>query len=269
MFQKGEPTVQILKMISAAIVSLAILSPAMAQDKTVRIGTEGAYPPFNFVDSTGKIGGFDVDIGMALCAKMKVTCTVVAQDWDGIIPALQNGKYDVIIASMFITEERKKLVSFTNPYYKAAMTHVTAKNSAITEFTKEALKGKTIGAQASTTQADYIQKSYPDADIRLYRTQDEVNLDLASGRLDMQVGDLVPMLEWTLKTEDGKCCSLAGEPITDPAFVGEGVGMAVRLDDTALKDSLNKALAEIVADGTYKAINDKYFAIDVYTMKKP
>jgi polar amino acid transport system substrate-binding protein len=255
------------KTLVASAVLLA--AAASAEEKTVRIGTEGAYPPFNFVDSAGTIGGFDVDIGMALCAKMQVKCTVVAQDWDGIIPALQNGKFDVIIASMFITEERKKLVSFSNPYYKAAMTHVLPKGSAIKEFTDAALKGKAIGAQTATTQADFISKTYPGADIRLYRTQDEVNLDLANGRLDMQVGDLVPMLEWTMKTDDGKCCELAGEPITDPAFVGEGVGMAVRQEDTALKDNLNKALADIVADGTYKKINDKYFAIDIYTMKKP
>ncbi len=258
---------RLMKLLAAALVWLGLSNLAQAED-TLRIGTEGAYPPFNFVDSAGTIGGFDVDIGMALCEKMKVKCTVVAQDWDGIIPALQNGKYDVIIASMFITDERKKLVNFTDPYYKAAMTHVVPKGSTITEFTNAALKGKAIGAQTSTTQADYIQKTYPDADIRLYRTQDEVNLDLANGRLDMQVGDMVPMLEWTLKTEDGKCCELAGEPITDPKFVGDGVGMAVRKEDTALLANLNKALAEIVADGTYKKINDKYFAIDIYTMKK-
>jgi polar amino acid transport system substrate-binding protein len=255
------------KLLAVAMLCLSLAPSAKAED-TLRIGTEGAYPPFNFVDAAGTIGGFDVDIGMALCDKMKVKCSVVAQDWDGIIPALQNGKYDVIIASMFITEERKKLVNFTDPYYKAAMTHVVPKGSAIKAFTNDALKGKAIGAQTSTTQADYIQKTYPDADIRLYRTQDEVNLDLANGRLDMQVGDMVPMLEWTLKTDDGKCCDLAGEPITDPKFVGDGVGMAVRKEDTTLLANLNRALAEIVADGTYKKINDKYFAIDIYTMKK-
>jgi polar amino acid transport system substrate-binding protein len=255
------------KLLAVAMLCLSLAPSAKAED-TLRIGTEGAYPPFNFVDAAGTIGGFDVDIGMALCDKMKVKCSVVAQDWDGIIPALQNGKYDVIIASMFITEERKKLVNFTDPYYKAAMTHVVPKGSAIKAFTNDALKGKAIGAQTSTTQADYIQKTYPDADIRLYRTQDEVNLDLANGRLDMQVGDMVPMLEWTLKTDDGKCCDLAGEPITDPKFVGDGVGMAVRKEDTTLLANLNKALAEIVTDGIYKKINDKYFAIDIYTMKK-
>jgi polar amino acid transport system substrate-binding protein len=255
----------------AAIATLSLgvgFTAAPAEDKVVRIGTEGAYPPFNFIDQSGKLAGFDVDIGMALCEKMQVKCELVAQDWDGIIPALTAGKYDVIIASMFITDERKKVVSFSDPYYAAAMTHVTAKDSDIAEFTDAALAGKAVGAQSSTTQAEYVQKMYPNADIRLYKTQDEANLDMANGRLDVMVGDVVPMLQWTEKTEDGKCCKLAGDPITDKAFVGEGVGMAVRQEDNELREKLNKALAGIIADGTYKKINDKYFTINVLSMKK-
>jgi polar amino acid transport system substrate-binding protein len=253
---------------AAAIMTTCGLAGALAEDKVVRIGTEGAYPPFNFIDQSGKLAGFDVDIGLALCEKMKVKCELVAQDWDGIIPALVAGKYDVIIASMFITDERKKVVSFSDPYYIAAMTHVVAKDADIKEFTDAALAGKTVGAQSSTTQAEYIQKTYPSADIRLYKTQDEANLDMANGRLDVMVGDFLPMYEWTTKSEDGKCCVLVGDAITDPAFVGEGVGMAVRQEDNELRQNLNKALADILADGTYKKINDKYFTINVHTMKK-
>lgn len=239
----------------------------MAQAETLRLGTEGAYPPFNFVTPEGKVAGFDVDVGLELCKRIGAECEVVAQDWDGIIPGLIASKYDFIIASMFITEERKQQVSFTNPYYKAAMTHVVAKDSGIAEFTNDALKGKVVGAQSGTTQADYAVQMYPDADVRLYPTQDEASLDMASGRLDVMVGDMLPLLDFVEKTEDGKCCQLAGEPITDPAFVGEGVGIAVRKEDNDLRERLNKALDEIRADGTYQAINDKYFSIDIYTMK--
>lgn len=253
-----------------AAMMLAVMTTATtagAADK-IKIGTEGAYPPFNFVDSAGKIGGFDVDIGLALCERMKAECEVVAQDWDGIIPGLLAKKYDLIIASMFITEERKKQVAFTNPYYLAAMTHVAPKGAGFTTFTNEALKGKTIGAQSGTTQADFIAATYPDADIKLYPTQDEANLDMVNGRLDLQVGDMLPLLDWVTKNDDGKaCCEIIGEPITDKKFVGDGVGIAVRQDDNELREKLNKALDEIRADGTYKKINDKYFSIDVYTMK--
>ncbi len=255
-------TLAAIALVAAGLFGVA----AHAADKFV-IGTEGAYPPFNKIEADGTITGFDVEIGQALCAKMGAECTVVAQDWDGIIPGLLAKKYDMIIASMFITEERKKQVSFTNPYYLAAMTHVVPKDSTITEFTKESLKGKTIGAQSGTTQADYIAAVYPDSEIKLYPTQDEVNLDMVNGRLDLQVGDMLPMLEWTTKNTDGACCKLAGAPITDPKFVGEGVGIAVRQEDNALRERLNKALDELRADGTYKKINDKYFPIDIYTMK--
>ncbi len=252
-------------MITAA--ALAAGFAAQATVDTLTIGTEGAYPPFNYIEADGTIAGFDVDIAMELCKRMEVECDVVAQDWDGIIPGLLANKYDVIVASMFITEERKKQVAFTDPYYLAAMTHVAPKDSGITEFTNETLAGKIIGAQSGTTQAECAEVTYPDAEVRLYPTQDEVNLDMASGRIDLQVGDMLPMLDWTTKTKEGACCELVGEPITDPAFVGEGVGMAVRQEDTELREKLNKALAEMRADGTYLAINNKYFDIDVYTMK--
>ena len=251
--------------ISVAAILLGGIA-AQAQDK-LRLGTEGAYPPFNYFDTAGNVTGFDVEIGQALCAHMKVECDVVAQDWDGIIPGLLAKKYDFIIASMFITEERKKQVSFTDPYYVAAMIHVAPKDAGITDFTDAGMAGKIIGVQSGTTQADFVEASYPSADIRLYPTQDEVNLDLASGRLDLQVGDMLPMLDWVKKTDDGACCELIGEPITDPKFVGDGVGIAVRQEDNTLRENLNAALKAIREDGTYKAINDKYFPIDVYTMK--
>jgi polar amino acid transport system substrate-binding protein len=250
----------------AAAAAMIVLGAAGAgaQEK-LRLGTEGAYPPFNYFDSAGNVIGFDVEIGLAHCEKMGVECEIVAQDWDGIIPGLLAKRYDFIIASMFITEERKQQVAFTDPYYKAAMTHVAPKDSGLTEFTNDTLSGMAIGAQSGTTQANFVQAQYPDADIRLYPTQDEVNLDMASGRIDLQVGDMLPLLDF-LKTDDGECCEMVGDPITDPAFVGEGVGIAVRQEDTELVSRLNEALIAIREDGTYKAINDKYFPIDVYSM---
>jgi polar amino acid transport system substrate-binding protein len=153
-----------------AVAAAAVLGTAAGAQEKLRLGTEGAYPPFNYFDSSGQVTGFDVEIGQALCAKMGAECEVVAQDWDGIIPGLLAKKYDFIIASMFITEERNKQVSFTDPYYLAAMTHVAPRDSGITEFTNEALGGKIIGAQSGTTQSEFVQAAYPDADIRLYPT---------------------------------------------------------------------------------------------------
>ncbi|UTV30416.1 ABC transporter substrate-binding protein [Photobacterium atrarenae] len=243
------------------------LTQAQAKETTLRIGTEGAYPPFNYYTADGQLAGFDIDIGNALCEKMNAKCTFVAQDWEGIIPALLAGKYDTVIASMFITEKRKQRVDFTDPYQKSAMTFVVPKDSDINDFSPQALAGKTIGAQGSSTQGDYLTALYPDSDVRLYPTQDAVNLDLVSGRLDAQVGDIVPMMSWVKDTQDGQCCKLAGNLITDPTYVGEGVGIALRQEDDALRHKLNKALADIVADGTYQAINDKYFSVNILTLE--
>ncbi len=253
----------ILKLAAAA---LFLSTGAFAADK-IKIGTEGAYPPFNSITADGKVVGFDIDIANALCEKMKVECEIVTQDWDGIIPGLKAKKYDAIIASMSITDDRKKEVAFTNPYYKSALTFVGNKGSGITEITADTLKGKTIGAQAGTTQADYITAAFPDADLKSYPTQDEVNLDLVNGRLDLGVSDLFPMMDWIDKAKDGACCELVGKPVLEAKYAGQGAGIALRQEDTALLDAMNKALEEIVADGTYKTINDKYFKINIFTME--
>ncbi len=257
---------KLLRTLFAAAAVLVLASGvATAKDwSTVRIGTEGAYPPFNSVDPSGKLVGFDVEIAQALCDHAKIKCTFVAQDWDGIIPALLAGKYDAIVASMSITAERKKKVDFTNKYYNTPAWFIAPKSAHITDTSPEALKGKVIGAQSSTIHANYLQDVYKGSDIKLYGTQDEANADLASGRLDLVLADSIVLWEWTTKTDDGKCCGQVGEPLNDPKWFGDGAGIAVRKEDQDLKALLNKALAEILADGTYKKINDKYFPFSIY-----
>ena len=257
---------KLFKTLIAAAAALAFASGvAVAKDwSTVRIGTEGAYPPFNSVDSNGKLVGFDVEIAQALCDHMKVKCTFVAQDWDGIIPALLAGKYDAIVASMSITAEREKKVAFTDKYYNTPGWFIAPKSEKVTDTSPEALKGKVLGAQSSTIHANYLQDVYKGSEIKLYGTQDEANADLASGRLDLVLADSVVLYEWMAKTDDGKCCEHVGEPLNDPKWFGNGAGIAMRKEDTELKAMLNKALAEILADGTYKTINDKYFPFSIY-----
>ncbi len=255
-----------MKTILKLAAALFLSTGAFAADK-IKIGTEGAYPPFNSITADGKVVGFDIDIANALCEKMKAECEIVTQDWDGIIPGLKAKKYDAIIASMSITDDRKKEVAFTNPYYKSALTFVGKKGSGITEITADTLKGKTIGAQAGTTQADYITAAFPDAELKSYPTQDEVNLDLVNGRLDLGVSDLFPMMDWIDQAKDGACCELVGKPVLEAKYAGQGAGIAIRQEDTALLEAMNKALEEIVADGTYKTINDKYFKINIFTME--
>jgi len=253
---------KIAKILLAAAAVLAVgAGAAQAEIKKIRIGTEGAYPPFNSVDSSGKLVGFDIEIGEALCAKMKAECTFVAQDWDGIIPALLAKKYDVILASMSITDERKEKVAFTIPYYLTPGSFIAPKDTKLTAITPEALKGKTIGAQSSTTGATYLEDKYKGSDIKLYPTQDEANADLAAGRLDAVLADKFVLYEWLEKSTDGKCCKFIGADLAD--VNPDGTGIAVRKDDNELREALNKAIKEIQADGTYAKINAKYFPFPI------
>jgi polar amino acid transport system substrate-binding protein len=251
-----------LRIIAAAAILALGAGAAHAEMKKVRIGTEGAYPPFNSVSTSGELVGFDIDIAKALCAKMKVECTFVAQDWDGIIPALLAKKFDAIVASMSITEERKQKVAFTVPYYSTPGNFIAPKDTKLTDLSPAGLKGKTIGTQSSTTASVYLEEKYKDSDIKLYPTQDEANADLANGRLDTILADKFVLYEWLEKTDAGKCCKFIGADLKD--VNPEGTGIAVRKEDNELREALNKAIKEIVADGTYKTINAKYFPFDIY-----
>jgi len=253
----------LFRSLAAAAALLAIAAvPAAAQEK-VRIGTEGAYPPFNELTSDGQLVGFDIDIAKALCEEMKVECEFVTQDWDGIIPALLAGKYDAIIASMSITDERKEKVDFTDRYYTSPVAFMAAKDTDISEITPEALAGKSLGAQSSTISGNYLQDAYGESDVRLYPTQDEANADLEAGRLDAVLVDKFVGQEW-LDGAGSDCCAFVGEDITDESVVGEGIGIALRQDDDELREKFNAAIAAIRENGTYKEINDKYFDFDVY-----
>jgi polar amino acid transport system substrate-binding protein len=230
---------------------------------TVRVGTEGAYPPFNYLEADGSLVGFDIDIANALCEEMQVECEFVVQDWDGIIPALQAGKFDAIIASMSITEERMKIIDFTNKYYNTPPAIAVPKDSSLKGVTPGDLASIRIGAQSSTTHANYAEAHFPAADLQLYPTSDEYKLDLASGRIDAVIDGVVVLSDW-LASEQGACCRILGTLTPDLAINGPGAGIGVRKDDTDLKEMLNAAIDAIRADGTYKEINDKYFSFDVY-----
>ena len=246
--------------IIAAAAAALMAGAANAADKLV-IGTDSTYPPFEYLDSSGQFLGFDMDIGRALCAEMKVECTFVSQEWDGIIPALQAKKFDMILSSMSITPERQKLVDFTDKIYNTPPAIAVAKDSAIKSL--DDLKGKTLGAQTSTTHSNYAEKHLPDATLKLYPTSDEYKLDMSNGRIDAVIDDIVVLKQWT-DSKDGSCCKILQPLEVDPVINGEGAGIAVRKGDDALREKLNKAIAAIRADGTYKKIQDKYFDFDVY-----
>ena len=251
------------KIFTSLSLALLVLGMGSVQAADLRVGVEGAYPPFSWKESDGTLKGFDIEIAEAICAELKRNCVLIEQDWDGMIPALLAKKFDTIIASMSITEERKKRVDFSDKYYNTPAKFVAKKGSGL-EISKSGLAGKRIGLQRGTTHQCYMEKMFPDVELVLYGTQDEVFQDLAIGRIDAQFSDSIAADDGFLKTDAGKDFEFVGGDQHDEACHGPGAGMAVRKSDTQLRDDLNKAIKAIRANGKYAEINKKYFDFDVY-----
>ena len=256
-----------MKKLTALILMVAALAFASAgvfakEWKKIRIGVEGAYPPFSYVTPDGKLEGFDIDLAIALCEEMGAECTMVQQDWDGIIPALLEGKYDAICASMTITEQRKEHVAFTKPYENTPAKFARPEGSDI-EITKEGLEGKVVGVQRGTVHDDFITAELGDVvKVQRYSTQEEAYRDAEAGRLDLLFADSVALYWGFLKTEDGQDWEFVGRDYTDPTYFGEGAGIAIRKSDEDLVELFNKAIDAILADGTYEKIKAKYFGVE-------
>ncbi|HEX5078034.1 MAG TPA: lysine/arginine/ornithine ABC transporter substrate-binding protein [Geminicoccaceae bacterium] len=268
----------------AAAMSLAAGTATAKDWSSVRIATEGAYPPWNWTDSSGQLIGFEIDLANDLCRRMQVECEIVAQDWEGIIPALTAGKYDAIMAGMSITDERKKVISFSDGYaaepayfavlkdsdlasYKtdleqANLDEVDEQEQAAIDSLKELLDGKSVGVQVATIHANFLEQYMGDAiDIRSYDTQENLDLDLQAGRVDAA---LASASYWypLMQTEKGADFTLIG-PGFDGGPFGKGVGVGLRQEDTDLAELFNKAIAEAKADGTINRLAQQWFGFDV------
>ena len=252
--------------VAGALLALSLATPASAKEwTTVRVGMDATYAPFESVDPAGKIVGFEVDYTNALCAKMHVTCTFQNQDWDGVIPALLGGKFDAIISSMNETPARAKRVLFSDVYYATPPVWVTTMDNKSDDVSAAAIKGKTVGTQSSTVFANYLEKDYKGAEVKLYPGGDEPMADLASGRLDYALTDLL-VAEKIMEKNPG-CCRIVSQVPRDPEVFGPGVAVAFRPDDAELKDMFNKAIREAAADGTFDKLQKQYFKIDISPKK--
>jgi polar amino acid transport system substrate-binding protein len=222
-------------------------------------GTDAApYPPFSAQNAAGEWEGWEYELMVAICAEMKEKCTMVPISWDGIIPALLEKKFDGIFGSMAMNDERKKQINFSDMYYDS-MTVVVGNKSADKGLTPETFKGKVIGVQAASSNANYAEKYYvpAGATLKAYKGQDEVNADLAAGRIDYTVVDGVSMMSF-LATATGGCCEVYGPVPIDLAVLGNGVGVGLRKEDTALRDKLNAAFKAFAAKGGFETLNAKY-----------
>ena len=235
----------------ASAAALGVACGAHAQD-TLRIGTEGAYAPWNYIDDAGELAGFEIDLGNELCARAEMTCEFVQNEWDSIIPNLQAGNYDVIMAGMSITEERMESISFTADYYPPDPSRYIAAKGA--EVDLENPTGLKIGAQGATIQAAYAEENFAgDNTVMTFETPDQSISDLMAGNLDLIIADgsyLQPIVDGS----DGAIVFVGPE-----VEIGNGVGAGMRKDDDELQFALADALAELKADGTLDALIMEYF----------
>jgi arginine/ornithine transport system substrate-binding protein len=248
----------------ALLVSADVPTVAAATDGVLRIGVQNERPPFSFSDDDGELQGFDIDIAWALCSVLDVTCELRPLEFTALIPGLQEGRIDAAVASMSITEERRQLVDFTDKYYQASNRFV-ARPGALAEIAPASLTGKTIGVKRGTVHDRYLTREYADsAAIRRYGYSDEIFIDLALGRLDLAFADGITLTESFLKTDLGAEFDFVGPPLSDPRWFGHGEGIAVRKGNTDLLARLNRALGQILAEGTYEEIRAKHFDYDIY-----
>ncbi len=251
------------KLTLALVASFAFGSAALAEPVRFGVAAE-PYPPFTSPDASGNWVGWEVDFMNAICKQAELDCVIVPTAWDGIIPALTAGQFDVIMSSMSITAERAKTIDFSEKYYTTPVTVVAAKGSGITAD-PAGLTGKIIGVQSATNNEAYVQKHFASvaAEIKTYQTQDEVNQDLIAGRIDADIADSFT-LDAFLQSDAGKsCCESVGDVAEDIEVLGPGIGFGLRKGDP-LRDKLNAAIKAIRADGTYAAISKPYFAFDIY-----
>jgi len=270
----------ILKLFLSSIAALAIFF-SNAQADSIRIGTEGAYPPWNAKDESGKLIGFEVELANWLCIYMKKECTIVEQDWDGMIPGLIMRKYDAIMAGMSITDERMKTINFSQGYADEVASLAVMKGSGLEGMdtpkainlslggsdVKKALKtltaalaGKTIGVQTATIHQNFLESGdVGSVKIRTYKTQDEVNLDLAAGRIDAALAAAVAFTDYAEKS--GKAVVLVGPTFAGGAF-GNGVGVGLRKEDTQLEKDFNKAINTARKSGKISELAIKWFGFD-------
>ncbi len=268
------------------VLSLGVFGLAsIANSQTIRIGTEGAYPPWNNINSAGDLEGAEIDFGNEACKRMGVTCEWVTQDWDGIIPALLQGKYDIIIAGMSITEERKEKVNFTNGYMTDGARFAVLKDSGLADLNiagmakvnlnnaggKEqaaigqliaAMDGKTVCVQSSTIHQNFLEKHMSGAvEVKLYQAVDDHNLDLAAGRCDAILADVGSIIDF-MESDGGVDVAFTGPTFSGGVF-GDGVGGAVRKEDNDILEMWNSVISEMSKDGTTGEITKRWFGRDI------
>jgi polar amino acid transport system substrate-binding protein len=228
----------------------------------VRIAVEGAYPPFNYLDQAGELQGFEPELAKTLCAAAHLKCTLVVREWDGIIRGLINREYDAIMSSLEITKRRQKRIAFSRPYYRVPSTFIGKRDAEPREFSPAALAGLRIGAVDRSPQAAFLKNVYTESEIVPFAKIEEANLDLLMDRLDFVLGDKLALSRF-LESREGACCKFIADAPQAAAYFGSGVGIGFRQEDTELTQSFDRAIEQVLTDGTYDEIRKRHFTVDL------
>ncbi len=242
----------------AAVLAAVTLAAGSARADEIKIATEGTYKPFSYYTASGELTGFDVESTLAICKAAGLDCKMVIMELDAALPALNDKKIDAIATGSTITEKHKKKALYTDSIRSAGKQFMSCTPDKFPDTSPDALKGHTIATQSGTSNADYFAAKYPGSDIRLYKSMDEAFQDLGSGRVELALAQTGVAYAF-MQSPEGKGCKFVGARLEDPTIFGTGVGIQVRLGDTELAEKFNAGLKKILEDGTYKALNDKYF----------
>ena len=238
-------------------------APAWAKEwPNIRFASEGARPPYNFLNADSQLDGFEIDLAKEICARLEAQCSFVAQDWESLVPGLLAGQYDAVIAALEIDDARREKIAFSEPYLRMPSSFVSARKRQIRDASPEGLAGRTIGVAADTPQQAYLEERYTKSTIKTYDGIEAAILDLAEGRIDVMFGEKDTVSDFLKNRYEAKCCKLLADAPRDPEIFGEGLGIGLRKSDPDLKAQIDKALAEIKADGAYARLADKYFGFD-------
>jgi len=253
-----------MKKLALCIAMLAMATSACAKDwSTVRFGVDASYPPFESKSTDGKLVGFDIDVGNEICKRINARCVWVESEFDGMIPALKARKFDAVLSSMSMTPQREAQIAFSAKVFHTP-TRLVAKQGSSLQPTADSLKGKTVGVEQGSIQESYAKTKWAPNGVKI-EDQDQVYGDLLAGRLDAALQDAVQADMGFLKTPRGAGFAFTGGELNDPdGALGNGAAIGLRKEDTDLKTKIDKALADMIKDGTYKKIESRYFAFDVY-----
>ncbi|WP_024302682.1 ABC transporter substrate-binding protein [Pseudogulbenkiania sp. MAI-1] len=253
------------KLAVCLMLSLASVGASAKDWKVIRFGVDANYAPFESKAADGKLVGFDIDLGNAICEKIKAKCVWVENDFDGMIPALKAKKFDGILSSLSVTEKRAEQIAFSDKLFNTPVRLVAKKGSPL-QPTAESLRGKRIGVQQGTVMESFAKVHWESKGVEVvpYQNNDLVLSDLASGRLDGSVQEVVLADSAFLKTAPGRAFAFAGGNLNDPKILGTGTAVGLRKEDTDLRQLVNKAIADMHKDGTYQRLSKKYFSVDIY-----